>query len=241
MARKPRLAPAGYPQHVIQRGNNRSICFKCENDYIAYISWLKKFSAKFDVGIHAWVLMTNHVHLLCTPKLDNLGVSKMMQALGRMYVRYFNHKYERSGTWWEGRFHSSLVSNDEYLLTVYRYIELNPVRANMVEKPVEYKWSSYRINALGTPSSLHSPHPVYLNLGASESRRLAAYRALFDDELSETVINKIKSGTRRGLVLGSDTFKQQIESLTGHRLKHEALGRPPQISEQLTADCSEIA
>jgi putative transposase len=241
MARKPRLAPAGYPQHVIQRGNNRSICFNCENDYIAYISWLKKFSVKYNVGIHAWVLMTNHVHLLCTPDLDNLGISKMMQALGRMYVRYFNHKYERSGTLWEGRFHSSLVSNDEYLLTVYRYIELNPVRANMVESPVEYKRSSYRINALGTPSSLCSPHPVYSNLGTSESKRLVAYRALFEEALPQAVVEKIQTDTRRGLVLGSDTFKQQIESLTGHRLKQEALGRPPQISEQLTADCSEIA
>ncbi|TKB03378.1 transposase [Alteromonas portus] len=241
MARKPRLAPAGYPQHVIQRGNNRSICFECESDYIAYISWLKKFSVKFDVGIHAWVLMTNHVHLLCTPKLDNLGVSKMMQALGRMYVRYFNHKYERSGTLWEGRFHSSLVSNDEYLLTVYRYIELNPVRANMVETPVEYKWSSYRINALGTASSLCSPHPVYLGLSASGSRRLAAYRALFEEKLPQAVIDKIQSGTRRGLVLGSDTFKQRIESLTGHRLKQEALGRPRQKSKQLTTKHSELA
>ena len=241
MARKPRLAPAGYPQHVIQRGNNRSICFNSESDYIAYISWLKKFSVKYNVSIHAWVLMTNHVHLLCTPDLDNLGVSKMMQALGRMYVRYFNHKYERSGTLWEGRFHSSLVSNDEYLLTVYRYIELNPVRANMVENPVEYKWSSYRINALGTPSSLCSPHPVYSNLGTSESKRLVAYRALFEEALPQAVVEKIQTNTRRGLVLGSDTFKQQIESLTGHRLKHEALGRPPQISEQLTAGCSEIA
>lgn len=241
MARKPRLAPAGYPQHVIQRGNNRSVCFKCESDYIAYISWLKKFSSKFNVGIHAWVLMTNHVHLLCTPNLDNLGVSKMMQALGRMYVRYFNHKYERTGTLWEGRFHSSLVSNDEYLLTVYRYIELNPVRANMVEKPVEYKWSSYRINALGTSSTLCTPHPVFLNLGTTQNQRLANYRALFKEELPQTVINKIQSGTRKGLVLGSDTFKLEIETLTGHRLKHETLGRPPQTSQQLTTDQSEIA
>ncbi len=197
MARKPRLGPAGIAQHVIQRGNNRSVCFACESDYMAYIKWLKKFSVKFNVSIHAWVLMTNHVHLLCTPNLDNLGVSRMMQALGRMYVRYFNYKYERSGTLWEGRFHSSLVCSDEYLLTVYRYIELNPIRANMVLSPVEYKWSSYRINALGTVSTLCSPHDVYLALGKSENRRLKVYRDLFENELTDSVVKKYKQARER--------------------------------------------
>lgn len=227
MARKRRLAPAGFAQHVIQRGNNRSICFACESDYIAYIHWLKKFSLQFDVSIHAWVLMTNHTHLLCTPKDDNRGVSAMMQSLGRMYVRYFNQKYKRTGTLWEGRFTSSLVDSEEYLLTVYRYIELNPVRAKMVLDPAEYKWSSYPINALGVKSTLCCAHRVYLSLGKTETERMKAYRALFETEISQTLIGNIQYCSKKELVLGNNKFKQQIENLTGIALKNEKLGRPP--------------
>ena len=127
MSRLARICPIGIAQHVIQRGNNRQICFANEQDFFAYIGWLKEFSVKFEVNIHAWVLMTNHVHLLCTPCKEN-GVSQMMQALGRQYVRYFNHSYKRTGTLWEGRFKSCLV-DEVYLLHLYRYIELNPVRS----------------------------------------------------------------------------------------------------------------
>ena len=202
MARKHRLGPAGFAQHVIQRGNNRSICFADESDYIAYAHWLKKFSLQFDVAIHAWVLMTNHVHLLCTPNSDNRGVSAMMQSLGRMYVRYFNHKYNRTGTLWEGRFNSSLVSSEEY------------------------KWSSYRINALGIKSMLCSPHPVYLSLGKTDFRRLKAYRTLFKNDVPQSVIDKIQTSSRKELALGSKKFKHHIEQLTGSTLKNETLGRP---------------
>ena len=226
MAPKHRLGPAGFAQHVIQRGNNRSICFADESDYIAYAHWLKKFSLQFNVAIHAWVLMTTHVHLLCTPNSDNRGVSAMMQSLGRMYVRYFNHKYNRTGTLWEGRFNSSLVSSEEYLLAVYRYIELNPVRANMVLSPAEYKWSSYRINALGIKSMLCSPHPVYLSLGKTDFRRLKAYRTLFKNDVPQSVIEKIQTSSRKELALGSKKFKHHIEQLTGSTLKNETLGRP---------------
>ncbi len=128
----------GVPQHVIQRGNNRQICFASEQDFSAYAHWLKKYSHKYQVDIHAWVFMTNHVHLLMTAH-ESYGVSKLMQALGRKYVQYFNHKYKRSGTLWEGRFRSCLVESEKYVLECYRYIELNPVRANMVEAPAQYK------------------------------------------------------------------------------------------------------
>ncbi|MDU0356222.1 transposase [Paraglaciecola aquimarina] len=128
MSRLPRICPLDIAQHVIQRGNNRQICFGNEHDFFAYIGGLKEFSVKFEVNIHPWVLMTNHVHLLCTPYKEN-GVSQMMQAWGRQYVRYFNHSYKRTGTLWEGRFKSCLVEDEVYLLHLYRYIELNPVRA----------------------------------------------------------------------------------------------------------------
>ncbi|MDO6568574.1 transposase [Alteromonas sp. 1_MG-2023] len=214
MARKRRLAPPGFAQHVIQRGNNRAVCFANESDYFAYIYWLKKFSIQFNVSIHAWVLMTNHIHLLCTPQLDNHGLSTMMQSLGRMYVRYFNQKYKRTGTLWEGRFNSSLINSEEYLLTVYQYIELNPVRAAMVSTPCEYKWSSYAINALGVKSTLCTPHPLYLSLGQTVPLRLKAYRALFETEIPQALINNIQSCSKKELVLGNAKFKQEIEKLT---------------------------
>lgn len=151
MARKPRLDLVGVPQHIIQRGNNRDICFVANDDYAAYTHWLQETSQKYDVAVHAWVFMTNHVHLLATPAVKG-AVSKMMQSIGRRYVQYFNHTYRRSGTLWEGRFKSCLVDSEQYLLECYRYIELNPVRAGMVDEPSKYRWSSYCINALGKAS-----------------------------------------------------------------------------------------
>ena len=147
MPRLTRVAPIGVAQHVIQRGNNRQLCFGDESDMAAYINWLKEYAKKYEVDIHAWVLMTNHVHLLCTPNQE-LAVSKMMQSLGRQYVRYFNYTYGRSGTLWEGRFKACLIESERYLLEVYRYIELNPVRACMVTEPSEYQWSSYQLSLI---------------------------------------------------------------------------------------------
>jgi putative transposase len=157
MARLNRLCPVGIPQHIVQRGNNRQVCFNGDEDMAAYANWLKEFSVKFQVDIHAWVFMTNHVHLLATPRIEN-GISKMMQSLGRQYVRYFNYTYKRSGTLWEGRFKSCVIQSADYLLKCYRYIELNPVRASMVNYPDEYRWSSYHANALGVESALCTPH-----------------------------------------------------------------------------------
>jgi len=134
MARLPRICLPGIPQHIIQRGNNRQVCFASEEDFAAYAHWLGEASIKNNVAIHAWVFMTNHVHLLVTPESQD-GISRMMQTLGRRYVRYFNYTYKRTGTLWEGRFKSCVVDADNYLLTCQRYIELNPVRANMVEHP----------------------------------------------------------------------------------------------------------
>lgn len=226
MARPPRIAPKDIPQHVIQRGNNRITVFKSEDDYIAYVSWLKRFAEKFCVDIHAWVLMTNHVHLLCTPRTESLGISLMMQSLGRMYVRYFNEKYERTGTLWEGRYKSCLVNSESYLLTLYRYIELNPVRANMVSHPSQYKWSSYAINALGKSSSLQSPHPLYLLLGQSKVARLKAYQALFEQRICPSVLADIRRTGEKELVLGPESFKNAIAGMTDKRVKSGHRGRP---------------
>ena len=189
------------------------------------LRFFAKLSIKFGVDIHAWVFMTNHIHLLCTPHSEN-GVSRMMQAMGRSYVQYFNHKYSRSGTLWEGRFKSCLVQENEYLLELYCYIELNPIRAGMVKSPAEYSWSSYQINGVGKRSELCTPHPTYLTLGSSAEERLHNYRELFAGHVDEELLQEIRDNTQKGMAIGSDRFKEEIERLTGRRLKAQKRGRP---------------
>ena len=225
MARLARVCPIGIPQHVIQRGNNRQVCFASEQDFAAYVSWLRDYSKKHQVDIHAWVLMTNHVHLLCTPKANN-AVSLMMQSLGRQYVRYFNFNYQRTGTLWEGRFKACLVQEEDYLLHLYRYIELNPVRAGMVEQPSDYSWSSYQINALGKASELCTAHPLYLALGVDSIERQSNYRELFKHHVEGQLLEEIRLSTNQGMVLGNDWFKVDVERLTGRRMTAKKKGRP---------------
>jgi putative transposase len=225
MARLPRLCPPGIPQHVIQRGNNRSICFASDEDFSAYAHWIKEYSQEYAVAVHAWVFMTNHVHLLVTPS-NTRGVSAMMQALGRRYVRYFNHQYRRTGTLWEGRFKSGPVQSEKYLLQCYRYIELNPVRADMVNEPSAYAWSSYRCNGLGIESGLCTPHDEYLKLGKSQDNRLRAYRALFKAHVDGELLVQIRGSVNKGLALGSEHFKDEVERLYGRRVRPAKMGRP---------------
>ncbi len=225
MARLPRIAPIDIPIHIIQRGNNRDVCFEADKNFAAYTGWLKDYSTKYHVDIHAWVFMTNHVHLLCTPRQEN-GISSMMQALGRRYVRYFNHEYNRSGTLWEGRYKSCLVDSENYLLTLYRYIELNPVRAGIVKSPEAYRWSSYQINALGKTSDLCTPHPVFMMLGEDVRERCTQYKALCAQALDKQAIEQIRRATNKCMVVGSDQFRQKIEVLTGRRTVEKKRGRP---------------
>ncbi|MCE9687621.1 transposase [Shewanella sp. AS16] len=224
MPRKPRISIADVPVHVIQRGNNRQVIFANEEDMKAYLAWLKDYSKKYGVNIHAWVLMTNHVHLLCTP-VNSTGISQMMQALGRMYVMYFNKRYHRSGTLWEGRFRSCLVQEDRYLFQLYRYIELNPVRAGMVADPADYSWSSYQCNGLGRNSELLSPHRLYLTLGDNEAKRQEQYRALFKSHVDVRLLDDIRKAANKGLALGNERFIDDIVALTGKRLDAGKRGR----------------
>ncbi|UZJ45317.1 transposase [Marinimicrobium sp. C6131] len=214
MPRRPRPYLPGYPQHVIQRGNNRSACFADEKDYKVYLKYLREAAEQCQVALHAYVLMSNHVHLLLTPS-DESGVARMMQALGRRYVQYFNKSYERTGTLWEGRYRSTLVDSESYLLAAYRYIELNPVRAGMVDHPSEYPWSSYAHNAVGRTDARITPHPGYEALGAHPKRRQEAYRALFEEILPKSDVQKITEATERAWVLGSERFKRDFERRTG--------------------------
>ena len=190
-----------------------------------YVDCLKDYSKKHNLQIHAWVLMTNHIHLLCTPMREN-AVSKTMQDVGRLYVRYFNKTYKRTGTLWEGRYKSSLVQSEYYLLAVYRYIELNPVRAAMVDDPADYSFSSYQVNALGKHSDLCTPHREYLSLGDDDKNRHQNYRLLFDQGLDNKLVDDIRKITNKGMAIGNEGFITQIKVLTGHNLVSVNRGRP---------------
>ena len=225
MSRKPRFFVADIPTHVVQRGNNRQAIFFTDNDYRVYLGWVAEAAKRWNCAVHAYVLMTNHVHLLVTPQ-DREGVSRMMQYLGRRYVPYVNHEYGRTGTLWEGRFKSSLIQARSYLLACYRYIELNPVRAGMVEAPVDYPWSSYRGNALGEEDPILSAHADYLALGRSDRERWRAYRALFESHLDQNTITQLRESLQTGTPLGNDRFRAQIEQALGRTVGFSRRGRP---------------
>ena len=212
MPRKARFCPAGFPVHVIQRGNNRQAIFTRDSDLAAYAHWLAEGADHYGVSIHGWVFMTNHVHLLATPS-HHSSLSRLMQSLGRLYVRSFNYTYARSGTLFEGRFKSSVVQEDRYLLNCLRYIELNPVRAGMVKDPGDYRWSSYRTHAFGLKASIWSPHDLYLRLGSHGKQRQYAWRALVNESLAIEVLAKIRQCANTGLVLGTESFREQVRKL----------------------------
>lgn len=225
MARKPRLYVPNVPQHVVQRGNNREPCFFAEEDCRYYLECLTDAAVKYGCDIHAYVLMTNHVHLLLTPQSEG-ATGAVMQSVGRRYVRHINHVYHRSGTLWEGRYKASLVDSEGYVLSCYRYIELNPVRANMVTHPGDYRWSSYGRNAHGQEDALLTPQPEYLRLGVNHAQRQNAYRELFRSGMDNELIHRIRGALNQGLVLGSDHFKDRVETMLNRRARPGQPGRP---------------
>ncbi len=225
MPRRPRLHLADIPLHIVQRGHNRDACFFGEEDYLAYRHWLGEALVGTGCRLHAFVQMTNHVHLLLTPPEPG-AVGRLMVSLGRRYVGYINKTYRRTGTLWDSRYKSSLVQADDYLLPCQRYIELNPVRAGMVDDPAHYRWSSYRANGLGQADPLLTPHAVYAGLDAVAADRLAAYRALFRPELDHDAIADIRLALDQGQPLGNSRFLDSIEQATGQRREVRPRGRP---------------
>ncbi len=223
MARLPRFGIPGQPQHVIQRGNNRSAIFVSNKDYCFYLEKLHDACKKHNCDLHAYVLMTNHVHLLMTPHTND-GISKVMQSLGRYYVQYFNYTYERTGTLWEGRYKATLIDTEAYLLTCSRYIELNPVRAHMVSHPSEYPWSSFQCNALGKYDSLISSHLLYKRLGKTDEERQKSYRQLFRSRIPEKTLVEIREATNKAWVLGDDHFRAKIEKLISRQAQPKVRG-----------------
>ena len=229
MPRRARLVVPGIPWHIIQRGNNRSACFYADEDYRRYLDTLKEQADKYHCQVHAYCLMTNHVHLLLTPQYED-SAGLLMKHLGQRYVQYINRTYRRSGTLWEGRFRSCLTQNEEYLLACYQYIELNPVRAQMVEHPAEYPWSSYRCNGQGEGSDLITPHGEYRRLGVCEVSRCEHYRGLFSAHLEPDILDEIRLSTNGNFVLGNDRFKKEIANMLNRRVSRGKAGRPAKES-----------
>lgn len=225
MPRRPRIKLPDLPQHLVQRGVNREPSFFADEDYSCYLHWLKKSSADYRCAVHAYVLMTNHVHLLVTPETTD-GLGRLMQSVGRRYVQYINRTYRRTGTLWEGRFKSSVVQEEGYFLRCMRYIELNPVRAGMCADPGHYRWSSYRHNGLGQADERLTSHPQYLLLGASWTEQQAAYRALFRTGLDEEALADIRLALSQGQPLGNDRFSERLCAAAGVKRTLARRGRP---------------
>ena len=231
MPRRPRIHLDGVPLHIVQRGHNRE---PSEEDYHSYRHWLGDALTDAGCQLHAYALMTNHVHLLLTPRQAE-AVPRLIISLGRRYVQYINTTYRRTGTLWDSRYKSSLIQAETYLLACMRYIELNPVRAAMVEDPAHYRWTSYRANALGKADSLLSPHSLYLGLGASDTVRRSAYRSLFRHALDRGTIDDIRLALNQNQPLGNERFYARIERLTGQRREAKPRGRPRREKSAHTA------
>jgi putative transposase len=229
MPRKPRFFLPDVPVHIVQRGHSRESVFFQDSDYQAYLDWLGEAAVRYDCALHAYVLMSNHIHLLVTPK-SKASIGQMMQYIGRWYVPYFNHEYGSSGSIWEGRYKASLIDDEHYLLRCMRYIELNPVRANMVKTPGHYRWSSYRHNAQGKSNKLIRPHGIYTGLGRTKASRCEAYKALFKEHLEEGELEEIRAAWQTGTPLGDADFKAAIEKRLNTRVGQSRRGRPKKAS-----------
>jgi putative transposase len=224
MPRQPRLVLPGVSLHVIQRGNNKAACFLADNDYLCYLTHLHEISERHQVRIHAYCLMTNHVHLLLTPESRG-GCPNLMRDLGQRYVQYFNRQHNRTGTLWEGRFRSCIVESARYVLACQRYIELNPVRARIADQPLAYRWSSHAASLGLRADPFLSPHPDLLALAADSDGRRAAYSQLFEDVLDDEVIAEIRAATQASLPLSSPGLRAELLA-SGEKVAHGKSGRP---------------
>lgn len=216
MARLPRIVLPGQPQLILQRGIHRQAIFYADDDYRFYLDTLKTAAGRYGGEVHAYVLMKNHVHLLITPHAED-SLVRILQHVGRCFVRYINHVYRRSGALWEGRYKAAVIDSACYLLMCYRYIELNPVRSGVVADPAQYPWSSYRAHALSEDNPLLLDHALYQALGWTTTERCTAYRALFGSAIDDEAVAAIREALRTGWVLGNDRFKAEIEAALDRR------------------------
>jgi len=225
MARQIRTIVADMPVHVIQRGNNRMECFRDEHDYLVYLALVAESARTHACAIHSYCLMTNHVHMLLTPRTAS-SCGSFMHGISHRYAHYFNRKYSRTGTLWEGRFRSCLVQSAHYVLACHRYIELNPVRAGIVKDPGDYRWSSYQANTSGAPDPLVMRHSEIASLGASQ------YRRLFLDALSADLLRDIREATSGGYPLATESFKEEVVAITGRKVAPGKPGRPAKTKKE---------
>lgn len=225
MARLPRYFLPDQPQHVIQRGNNRQPIFFAAEDYARYLGWLAEAATEHGSAVHAYVLMTNHVHLLISPRTAE-SIPRTLQSLGRRYVRHVNLREQRTGTLWEGRYRATVVDSEAYLLACSRYIELNPVRARMVRHPRDYPWSSWAHHAEGKPDPLVRNHALYRALGGTPATRQQAYRDLFRTALDPGFVEDLRRATNKGWVLGGTRFRKRVARIAGRRAEPLPRGRP---------------
>ena len=234
MPRKPRFYLPDVPVHVVQRGNDRQAVFFADDDYLSYLGWLREGGERYGCAVHAYVLMTNHIHLLMTPKSRG-SISRTIQFIGRHYVTYVNHTYRRSGTLWEGRHKGSIIDSAAYALACSRYIEMNPVRAGMVSSPGQYRWSSYARNAYGEGDAWLTSTSEYERLGGNAEERQYQYRELFRSKLEPESVDEIRSCVQTGTPLGNELFRVQIEAMLGRKVGQSRRGRPRSVTE-LPAD-----
>jgi putative transposase len=226
MARLPRLTVPGYAHHLIQRGNNRQAIFSSDADRRFLLDLLTEHAKQYEVAVHAYVLMDNHFHLLVTPSTSQ-GLAQMMQAVGRRYVRYFNDRQKRTGTLWEGRFKSSLIQSERYLLACMAYNDLNPVRAGMVAQPADFSWSSYAHHTGQRLEPWLTPHPLYWELGNTPFAREMAYANLVQAGIASVQQTALTDATLSGWALGEPDFVADLQKRTPRRVSKTTAGRPP--------------
>lgn len=225
MARLPRLVIPQQPHHVIQRGIDAQVLFRDTDDHAAFLRWLREASRQFKVAVHAYVLMPDHLQMLVSPA-DDIGLGRMMQWIGRQYVPYFNSKYGRSGTLWQGRYKATVIDAERYFMTCCRFIELAPVYGGIVATAADYAWSSYAHHAGIKTDPLITDHALFWALGNTPFDREAAYRLLTEQVLTESEIKQLASALSKGWALGSDKFKAGLEKQTGRRVSPAKRGRP---------------
>jgi putative transposase len=234
MARLARLVVPHQLHHVMQSGNDRQQMFREPSDYLLFLEWLSQSARQFKVAIHTYALLPNHLHLLATPSDEN-GLSRMMQWIGRYYVPYFNNKYGRTGTLWQGRFKATVIEPVQYFITCSRYIELNPVRAGIVAAAAEYRWSSYAHHVGTKADPVVIDHPLYWSLGNTPFDREAAYLRLMEQPLTADEIDVLNEATLKGWLLGSEKFKESIARQTARRISPGKRGRPKKADIALHA------
>lgn len=239
MPRQLRFVVAGEAAHITQRGHNGADCFTRDSDYLLYLLHLRELGEKHGCAVHAYCLMTNHVHLLLTPS-TGAACTNLMRDLGQRYVQYFNRRYGRIGTLWQGRYWANVVESARYLLGCYRYIERNPVAARMVRAPQDYRWSSVAANTGQCADALVTPHAEYMALGPDEASRRESYSRMVQESVDEELVRQIRESRDTGYPLASDALKAALAARLGRKTEPGRAGRPGKKQDSEPRGSAEI-